>query len=57
LFLKNRIPRHTWEGAELDGVTIPPGTTIYAAVDQIHHNPQYWPQPEQFIPERYYTIS
>ncbi len=45
-------PRHTWKGVELKGVVVPPGTTILCPIYHIHHNPKYWPEPEQFIPER-----
>ncbi|CAK4558788.1 unnamed protein product [Aphanomyces euteiches] len=29
------------------------GTTIYISLVALHHNPKYWSQPDEFIPERF----
>jgi cytochrome P450 len=34
------------------GVVIPAGMAIQANVWALHHDPEYWDNPEQFLPER-----
>uniref|UniRef100_A0A1I8PKU0 Cytochrome P450 n=1 Tax=Stomoxys calcitrans TaxID=35570 RepID=A0A1I8PKU0_STOCA len=34
-------------------IEIPPRTTIIIPIYSIHHNPDYYPQPEEFRPERF----
>ncbi|XP_072168352.1 cytochrome P450 3A6-like [Diadema setosum] len=36
-----------------NGLTIPKGFQVLLAVYNIHHNPEYWPNPEVFDPERF----
>ncbi|KAJ1916820.1 hypothetical protein H4219_003553 [Mycoemilia scoparia] len=40
-------------GAEFHGHKIPGGTTVYVFIHGLHRNPQYWDQPNKFIPERF----
>ncbi|XP_068859138.1 thromboxane-A synthase isoform X2 [Aphelocoma coerulescens] len=35
------------------GQHIPAGAVIETAVGHLHHNPEFWPEPEKFIPERF----
>jgi cytochrome P450 len=35
------------------GATIPAGAKLYLCQYVIHRNPRYWPNPEQFDPERF----
>jgi len=37
----------------LDKYLIPAGTRVGLAVHAIHHNPEFWPNPEVFDPERF----
>lgn len=37
----------------VDDILIPKGTTINFDIYGIHHNPKYWSNPNQFIPERF----
>lgn len=37
----------------LDGYRVPAGSDLFISVWNIHHNPAYWPQPDQFNPERF----
>ncbi|OBZ81926.1 hypothetical protein A0J61_10026 [Choanephora cucurbitarum] len=37
----------------LNGITIPKGTTLNVDVTSIHMNPEYWQDPEKFMPERF----
>jgi beta-ring hydroxylase len=37
----------------LDGFRVPAGSDLFISVWNIHHNPAYWPEPDQFNPERF----
>ena len=47
------VPRETRDSIELMGHHISPGTRLYAAIYLLHHNPDLYPDPEQFKPERF----
>ncbi|EAT37902.1 AAEL010154-PA [Aedes aegypti] len=47
------ISRSTIKEVELSGCTIPTGTNITVGIFNMHHNPKYFPDPEEFIPERF----
>jgi cytochrome P450 len=47
----------TSEEDEYRGRNIPSGATVLANVYAIHNNPDYFPQPEKFIPERFLDQS
>lgn len=56
LRIKPVIPffgRLTTTDFQLNDITIPKGVMIYPAVYLVHHDEQYWPNPEKFIPERF----
>jgi cytochrome P450 len=38
---------------EVDGYLIPKGSTLIPCMDSMHKRPELFPQPEQFIPERF----
>ena len=40
---------------EFPGLKIPKGTKIRLPLHAVHHNPEFWPQPELFKPERFLT--
>ena len=43
-----------WQGeGEFAHINIPRGTLIRLAYHLIHHDQEYWPDPEQFMPERF----
>ncbi|EIE82237.1 hypothetical protein RO3G_06942 [Rhizopus delemar RA 99-880] len=47
------IPRVAKKDMIVDDILIPKGTTINFDIYGIHHNPKYWRNPNQFIPERF----
>lgn len=51
----NRVERMTKASVEVNGVTIPKGTTVMIPVYTLHRDPTLWPEPEAFKPERYHT--
>ena len=52
LFFTARAVRVAKETRVINGVTFPKGVTIELPIEHIHHNPDIWPEPEKFIPER-----
>ena len=48
-----RTQRYCSKTVTIDNVTIPEGAEIEVPIDLIHHNPEYWPDPYKFDPERY----
>ncbi|QBS45192.1 cytochrome P450 [Nocardia sp. CS682] len=45
--------REISEDLRVGEYTIPAGTTIFYPIWAVHLNPEYWPQPEVFRPERF----
>ena len=37
---------------DLGGYHVPKGTAVLTAQYSFHHNPDYWPDPDKFQPER-----
>ncbi|XP_066496516.1 cytochrome P450 3A21-like [Tiliqua scincoides] len=48
-----RIERVCKETVQMNGVTIPKGTVITIPTFVLHRDPEYWPEPEEFRPERF----
>uniref|UniRef100_A0A914X050 unspecific monooxygenase n=1 Tax=Plectus sambesii TaxID=2011161 RepID=A0A914X050_9BILA len=47
------LPHSTMEDTTLRGYFIPKGTTIFSNLFAHHYNPQYFPDPESFKPDRF----
>ncbi|XP_039302961.1 cytochrome P450 4C1-like [Solenopsis invicta] len=47
------IARVTSEKAQLKSYLIPPGTVIFLSIYAVHHDPNFWPNPELFNPDRF----
>ncbi|CAF5147143.1 unnamed protein product, partial [Rotaria magnacalcarata] len=48
-----RFDRVASQDYQLGDYHIPKGTIINVPVYSIHHDAEYWPEPEKFIPERF----
>nr|XP_020658078.1 cytochrome P450 3A24-like isoform X1 [Pogona vitticeps] len=48
-----RIDRVCKNTVEIHGVTIPKGTVVLLPAFVLHRIPEYWPEPEEFRPERF----
>ena len=40
---------------QLGGYTVPPGTDVFFSPYFVHRHPQFWSDPEKFLPERFAT--
>ncbi|XP_076416425.1 cytochrome P450 3A11-like isoform X5 [Peromyscus maniculatus bairdii] len=49
----NRIYRACKQDVEIDGVFILKGFLVMVPIYALHHDPEYWPEPEEFRPERF----
>jgi cytochrome P450 len=55
--LPNSAPRLVKEPVEIGGWTYPPGACLVASAYLIHHDPQIYPDPYAFRPERFLDES
>ena len=51
--IANRLERVCKQDVEMDGVFVPKGSVVMVPLYALHHDPQYWPEPMEFRPERY----
>lgn len=51
--LGGRIERVCKKDVEINGVTIPKGAAVMIPPYILHRNPEHWPNPDEFRPERY----
>ena len=50
-----RLERACKKDVEIHGVFVPKGTVVVVPVFVLHRDPDLWPEPEEFRPERYKT--
>ncbi|KAL7851844.1 hypothetical protein SRHO_G00176290 [Serrasalmus rhombeus] len=48
-----RTDRVAKKTVEINGVNIPRGTTVMIPIYPLHRDPEYWPDPDTFNPERF----
>lgn len=53
----NTMVRTIAQDTEVDGYTLKAGRLAVFSIYNIHHHPDYWPEPEQFNPERFLTTE
>ena len=51
------LPHRASEDTELGGYRIPAGTQVLGNIYSIHHDPQNWDSPDEFIPERFLPLD
>jgi cytochrome P450 len=51
------ITREVEEPTQVGPYLIPPNVTIQIPVWQIHHDPEIWPEPNKFDPERFHPSN
>lgn len=51
------VTRIANEDYEYEGIVIPKGMPIFIGISSIHNNPNVWPNPEEFRPERFEGAS
>ena len=51
--IANRLERVSKKDVEINGMFIPKGTIVMMPIYPLHRDPEYWPEPEEFRPERY----
>eukprot|EP00066_Takifugu_rubripes_P021830 XP_011611096.1 PREDICTED: cytochrome P450 3A30-like isoform X1 [Takifugu rubripes] len=48
-----RLERTAKETVEISGITIPKNMTVTVPIFALHRDPEHWPEPEEFKPDRF----
>ncbi|XP_047453039.1 thromboxane-A synthase [Mugil cephalus] len=48
-----RFAREVYHDCEVNGLFLPKGMTVEIPASFLHYDPEYWSEPEKFIPERF----
>jgi hypothetical protein len=51
--VSSRVERLCKKDVEIRGLYIPKGVVMMVPVFVLHRDPEHWPEPEEFRPERY----
>lgn len=52
-FALQRFAREIEQDYVVNGQLFPKGATLEIPAGFLHHDPEHWPEPEKFIPERW----
>ncbi|XP_072240882.1 cytochrome P450 3A30-like [Leuresthes tenuis] len=52
-----RLERMTKETVKINGITVPKDTIVMVPIYAMHHDPELWPEPEEFKPERFSKLN
>jgi len=47
------LARRSLDAVEVAGHVLPPRTVVFVSAYGVHHNPESWPDPERFDPDRF----
>lgn len=56
ILIFRRLSRVGKTELDIGGYKIPEGIELAFAVYALHRDPEFWPEPEKFDPERYVTL-
>lgn len=51
-FVPHRFARDIDNDCVVNGQFLPKGASLEIPAGFLHYDPEYWPEPEKFIPER-----
>lgn len=51
------VYRRLSEDTPLEGVVIPKGSKVAISINNLHHNPQVWEEPDEFNPLRFQPVN